>query len=184
MAGPNPVGLLPPKGPGKTGDGRRCQVSRIRGMGLNERDNRMNPMYCRGVRGATTADSNERDSILQATRELLALMIRKNGIEMQDVASAVFSTTSDLDAAFPALAARQLGWIDVPLLCTHEINVPGSLERCIRVLIHWNTTKSQNQVEHIYVKEAVVLRPELSQRLSESEREELERWIENHMDSA
>ena len=139
-------------------------------------------IYCRGVRGATTADGNHSDAILQATRELLALMIRKNGIEVQDVSSAIFTTTPDLDAAFPALAARQLGWIDVPLLCTHEINVPESLPSCIRILIHWNTTKEQQDIEHIYIKDAVVLRPELSQRLSREDREELERWIESYID--
>ena len=100
-------------------------------------------MWCRGVRGATTADENSRDAILTATRQLLALVIRTNGIRSEDVASAVFTTTTDLDAEFPALAARQLGWLDVPLMCGHEISVPGSLPRCIRVLIHWNTEKRQ-----------------------------------------
>lgn len=138
--------------------------------------------YCRGVRGATTADGNDSDAILQATRELLALMIRKNGIEVQDVASAIFSTTVDLDAAFPALAARQLGWIDVPLLCTHEIHVPDSLKQCVRILIQWNTEKNQSEIEHVYIKDAVVLRPELSQQLSDEDRKELERWIEHYID--
>ncbi len=136
---------------------------------------------CRGVRGATTADSNSREDILQATTQLLALMIRKNGIESGDVASAVFTTTKDLDAAFPALAARQLGWLDVPLLCTHEIEVPNSLERCIRILIHWNTTKQQADVDHIYVKDAVALRPDLSERLGDADLAELEKWIEQYM---
>ena len=140
--------------------------------------------YCRGVRGATTADGNSSEAILQATRQLLALMIRKNGIEVQDVASAIFSATVDLDCAFPALAARQLGWIDVPLLCTHEINVPNSLSMCIRILIHWNTDRPQSEIEHIYVKDAVVLRPELSQRLSEGDKAELEQWIEDHADGS
>ena len=83
-------------------------------------------MPCRGVRGATTADANTREDILRATRELLALMIRQNGIRAEDVASAFFSTTPDLDAEFPALAARQMGWYDVALLCNHELDVPGS----------------------------------------------------------
>lgn len=139
--------------------------------------------YCRGVRGATTADGNTSDEILQSTRQLLALMIRKNGIQVEDVASAIFSTTADIDAAFPALAARQLGWIDVPLLCTHEISVPESLPMCIRILLHWNTDRPQADVEHIYVKEAVVLRPELSQRLSEDDKAELEKWIESYIDN-
>ena len=81
-------------------------------------------MVCRGIRGATTADDNSRDAILAATRQLLALMIRQNEIRAEDVTSATFTTTADLDAEFPALAARQLGWLDVPLLCTHEIGVP------------------------------------------------------------
>lgn len=140
-------------------------------------------MYCRGVRGATTADGNSSEEILQATRQLLALMIRKNDIQAEDVASAIFSLTTDLDTAFPALAARQLGWIDVPLLCTHEIHVPNSLPQCIRVLIHWNTERPQNEVEHVYVKDAVRLRPELSQRLSEEDKAELEDWIEKYTES-
>src|SRR5690554_2655155 len=100
---------------------------------------------CRGVRGATTADANDRESILVATRQLFALMIRRNEIEPQDAASVIFTTTPDLNAEFPALAARQLGWLEVPLLCGHEIQVPGSLPRCIRILIHWNTKKSQSE---------------------------------------
>src|SRR6478736_7921523 len=109
-------------------------------------------MLCRGVRGATTADSNSRDDILTATRQLLALMIRINGIEQEHVASAVFSLTKDLDAEFPALAARQLGWIDVPLLCTYEVDVPGSLRQCVRILVNWNTTKTQREIQHVYIK--------------------------------
>lgn len=139
-------------------------------------------MVCRGVRGATTSDSNTPEDILKATTQLLALMIRKNGIESKDVASVIFTTTGDLDAAFPALAARQLGWVDVPLLCTHEIDVPQSLRLCVRILIHWNTDLDQTEVEHIYVKEAVSLRPELSGRLSSTDLAELEKWIENYMD--
>lgn len=136
---------------------------------------------CRGVRGATTADSNTREDILQATTQLLALMIRKNGMEASDVASAIFSTTSDVNAVFPALAARQLGWLDVPLLCTHEIDVPDSLRMCIRILIHWNTEKLQSEVDHVYVKDAVALRPELSEQLSAEDLAELEKWIEDYM---
>jgi chorismate mutase len=116
---------------------------------------------CRGVRGATTADQNARDVILAATRELLAEMIRHNGIEAADVASAIFTTTPDLNAEFPALAARQLGWMDVPLLCTHEIAVPGSLPRCIRILINWNTDKPQAEIHHVYIRDAACLRPDL-----------------------
>jgi chorismate mutase len=137
-------------------------------------------MWCRGVRGATTADENSRGAILTATRQLLALMIRTNGIRSEDVASAVFSTTVDLDAEFPALAARQLGWLDVPLLCGHEIHVPGSLSRCIRVLIHWNTDKRQREIRHIYIKEAERLRPDLCD-LPPVNWEELNAWIAEEM---
>jgi chorismate mutase len=85
-----------------------------------------------------------------------------------------------LNAEFPALAARQLGWIDVPLLCTHEIQVPGSLSRCIRVLINWNTNRSQDKIAHVYVKQAVCLRPDLS-TLPPVDLEELEKWISDYM---
>ena len=137
-------------------------------------------MPCRGVRGATTVASNDREEILTATRQLLALMIRLNGIESRDVASAVFSTTRDLDAEFPALAARQLGWLDVPLMCGHEITVPGSLPLCIRVLLHWNTEKEQGEIEHVYVREANRLRPDLT-KLPAVDWDELENWISEHM---
>jgi len=133
-------------------------------------------MPCRGVRGATTADSNSRDDILTATRQLLALMIHINEISPGDVASAIFSTTEGLDDEFPALAARQLGWLDVPLICTHEINVPGSLVRCVRILLHWNTDKQQDEITHVYTKEASRLRPDLSE-LPPVDLEELDRWI-------
>lgn len=133
-------------------------------------------MYCRGVRGATTVSSDSRDEILASTRQLLALMIRLNGIEPQDVGSAIFTTTVDLNAEFPALAARQLGWLEVPLLCTHELDVPGSLPRCIRVLVNWNTNKTQSEVTHVYIKEAVRLRPDLC-KLPPVDFAELEAWI-------
>ena len=140
-------------------------------------------MVCRGIRGATTADDNSRDEILKATRQLLALMIRQNDIAAEDVASATFTTTPDLDAEFPALAARQLGWLDVPLLCTHEINVPGSLQKCIRILLHWNTDKKQDEISHVYTKEAQRLRPDLS-KLPPVDMEELEEWIAQQMKSS
>jgi len=139
-------------------------------------------MPCRGVRGATTVEHNQREEILSATRQLLALMIRANDIDHRDVASALFTTTCDIDAEFPALAARQLGWLDVPLLCGHEMTVPGSLPLCIRVLLHWNTDKPQNQIEHIYLREAKRLRPDLT-KIPAVDLEELERWIESQMRS-
>jgi chorismate mutase len=132
------------------------------------------------VRGATTVDSNSRDEILTATRQLVALMVRRNGIQPRDVASAIFTTTPDLDAEFPALAARQLGWLEVPLLCGHEMAIPGSLPRCIRVLVHWNTELKQDEIQHVYVRDAVKLRPDLC-KLPPVNWEELEAWIREQM---
>jgi len=137
-------------------------------------------MPCRGVRGAITIDRNAREDILAATRQLLALMIRTNGIEPRDVASAWFTTTPDVNAEFPALAARQLGWLDVPMLCGHEMAVPGSLPLCIRVMIMWNTDKRQQEIEHIYLREAERLRPDLT-KLPAVNWEELEAWIDEQM---
>lgn len=135
---------------------------------------------CRGVRGATTVAMDDREAILAATRQLLALMIRRNGIDSPDVASALFTVTRDLTAEFPALAARQLGWLEVPLLCGYEVSVGGSLPRCIRVLLHWNTDKTQSEIHHVYLHEAVNLRPDLS-KLPPVDFEELEQWIRQHI---
>ncbi len=135
---------------------------------------------CRGVRGATTVQENSRDAILKATRQMLALMIRRNHINAADIGSAIFTVTRDVNAEFPALAARQLGWLGVPLLCAYEIDVPGSLPKCIRVMIHWNTDKSQEEIEHVYIHEAVRLRPDLS-KLPPVDWEELEGWITEHL---
>ena len=143
-------------------------------------------MTCRGVRGATTVEENTREAILRGARQLLALMIRRNDIESEDVASAIFSVTPDLDAEFPALAARQLGWLDVPLLCTNEIPVRESLPRCVRILVNWNTSKPQNAIAHIYIKEAIQLRPDLC-KFPPVDFDELEAWITdylNQMDGA
>jgi len=137
-------------------------------------------MQCRGVRGATTVATNDREEILAATRQLLALLIRRNGIEATDVASAFFTVTKDIDAEFPALAARQLGWLEVPLLCGHEMSVPGSLPLCIRVLFHWNTAKTQSEIKHVYIRGAKVLRPDMEQ-LPDVDWEELETWIADHL---
>ena len=137
-------------------------------------------MPCRGVRGATTAEANNSDEILKATRELLALMVRQNDIREEDVASVIFSTTEDLDAEFPALAARQLGWLDVALMCVHELDVPGSLRGCIRILLHWNTDKPADQIVHVYIKKAANLRPDRS-KLPPIDRNELEKWIADHL---
>ncbi|MFO0921620.1 MAG: chorismate mutase [Pirellulales bacterium] len=135
---------------------------------------------CRGVRGATTVEANSRDAILKATRQLLALMIRRNAIEPTDVASAIFTLTKDLNAEFPALAARQMGWLEVPLLCGYELEVPGSLGKCVRILVHWNTEKTQKEIQHVYIHDAVALRPDLS-KLPPVDWEELEAWITDQM---
>ncbi len=115
-------------------------------------------MACRGIRGATTVEVNEREAILAATQELLALIVERNNLQPDDVASAIFTTTVDLNAAFPAEAARQMGWTEVPLLCGHEIDVPGSLKGCIRILLHVNTARSARDVIHVSIKEARNLR--------------------------
>ena len=135
---------------------------------------------CRGVRGATTVDTNDRDQILLATRQLLALMIRRNAIESTDVASAMFTVTKDLTAEFPAVAARQLGWLDVPLLCGYEITVEQSLLLCIRVLLHWNTDRTQADIHHVYLHGAVKLRPDLSE-LPPVDLADLEDWIHDNL---
>jgi chorismate mutase len=114
----------------------------------------------RGVRGATTAEANTREAILAATSELLQLLIEANQIAPDDVASAIFTTTIDLSADYPALAARALGWHDVALLCMHEMNVPHGLKMCVRILLHWNTEVPAQEVKHVYIKGAVNLRPD------------------------
>lgn len=124
-------------------------------------------MAARGVRGATTAASNDREAILGATRELLELLIRLNGIRSEDVASALFTVTPDLDAEYPAFAAHSLGWTEVPLLCAREIPVPGALERCVRVLVTWNTDRPPSQVRHVFLHGARALRPRWALDLAE-----------------
>lgn len=133
-------------------------------------------MVCRGVRGAITVPHNTREEILRAARHLLALMIQLNGIAAEDVASVIFTTTSDLTAEYPALAARQLGWLDAALLCGHEMAVPNGLPHCLRVLVHWNTTKSAQEIHHVYVGAARQLRPDKGD-LPAVDEAELEAWI-------
>ena len=120
-------------------------------------------MTIRGVRGATTVPANDADSILTATRALLQEIVRANHMAPEDVAAVFFTVTDDLDAAFPARAARLLGWNQVPLLDAREIPVPGSLPRCIRVLLLWNTEIPQQDIVHIYQGEACQLRADLMQ---------------------
>lgn len=115
----------------------------------------------RAIRGAITVEENTRDSIILNTKELLSKIIKKNEICEEDIVSIIFSSTKDLNAAFPAVAAREIGLTSIALMCTNEIEVPGSLERCVRVLIHINTDKSNKEIKHVYLKNAKTLRPDL-----------------------
>jgi chorismate mutase len=119
-------------------------------------------MPIRGIRGATTVASDTPKNVLTATRELLDAMSASNpGLQTDDIASAFFTVTKDISSAHPALAARQMGWTQVPMMCACEIPVAGSLQLCIRVLIHWNTEKAQDEIKHVYLRDAVKLRPDL-----------------------
>lgn len=121
---------------------------------------------CRGVRGATVALNNSSEAILQATQELLLSLVEANTIELEDVACIFFTTTPDLDAQFPALAARQLGWRDLALLGGVEMQVPHSVTLCIRVLLLWNTARKPEEIIHCYLGNAARLRPERAQTSS------------------
>jgi chorismate mutase len=121
----------------------------------------MKSMMVRGVRGAISVEANTSEAIRNATKELLEKIVKINELNPEDIASAFFTVTKDLNADFPASAARELGWTSVPLLCATEIDIPGSLPCIIRVLLHTNTTKSQQEIKHVYLKEAVKLRKDL-----------------------
>ena len=120
------------------------------------------PIRCRGLRGATTVPANTPAAIIEGTRELLETLIQANALQPDDLASAIFTVTPDLDAAYPARAARELGWAGVALMCATEIPVPAGIPRCVRVLIHWNTDKAQHELQHVYLHEARALRPDLT----------------------
>jgi chorismate mutase len=119
-------------------------------------------VVCRGVRGATTIEADTPEAILAATGELLAQIVAANRIDSADVCSVIFTTTPDVVSEYPALAARKMGWVDVALLCGHEMAVPHGLKKCIRVLIHWNTTKTAAEIHHVFTRGAVSLRPDLA----------------------
>ncbi|MGH2398486.1 MAG: chorismate mutase [bacterium] len=121
-------------------------------------------MHIRGVRGATTCDANAEDAILRVTVELLQQMADANGVESDEIAAILFTSTPDLTAAFPAEAARRLKWSMVPLMSATEVAVPGTLQQCIRVLMLWNTPRSQGEVVHVYLRGATALRPDLKER--------------------
>lgn len=119
----------------------------------------------RGIRGAITVEANDADEMVKKTKQLLEEMIQKNNIEPDLVAQVLISVTEDLDAVFPAKAMRLLeGWTYVPVMCMREVPVVNSLEKCIRIMMTVNTDKPQNQIEHIYLDGAVVLRPDLSNK--------------------
>ena len=117
-------------------------------------------MWCRGIRGAITVSENTKEAIIAASKELLQNLMEANEVEISDVACILFTTTPDLNAAFPATAARELGWTNVPLLCGHEMNVPGSLSRCLRILVLLNTNKRNEEIVHVYLGDAETLRAE------------------------
>ena len=115
---------------------------------------------CRGVRGAITVEANTAEAILDAAHELLTALVEANDIDPDDIGSLFFTTTIDLNAEYPALAARQLGWLDVAIMCGHEMDVPHGLKKCLRVLIMWNTARSARDIQHVYLRDAVTLRPD------------------------
>jgi chorismate mutase len=122
----------------------------------------MGDRRARAIRGATTVESDSPEQIRRATRELLETIVARNAITSADVISAIFTVTHDLTSEFPAHAARELGWLDVPLLCTLEIPVPGSLARCIRVLLHVESPVPRTGIRHVYLHDARSLRPDLA----------------------
>jgi chorismate mutase len=122
-------------------------------------------MGVRGIRGAITIENDTQEEIVSATKLLLEEMVSRNGVQADDIASIIITTTEDIKAAFPAQAARLLdGWQYVPLMCAREIPVPGSLPRCIRVMMHVNTDKTASEIQHVFLREAVKLRPDLANR--------------------
>jgi chorismate mutase len=122
-------------------------------------------MTIRGIRGAITITTDETEQVLSATQELLASILAANPtIQIEDIASALFTVTEDIVSAYPALAARRIGWDLVPMMCTREIPVLDGLPLCIRVLIHWNTELEQSAIQHVYLRDAVKLRPDLVAR--------------------
>lgn len=120
-------------------------------------------MAVRAIRGATQVDADDRDQILEATTELVSEVMARNELSTDDVISVIFTTTPDLTAEFPALAARKLGFHEVPLLCASEIAVPGSLPRVIRLMAHVETDRPRSAVQHVYLRGATALRLDIAQ---------------------
>ncbi len=121
-------------------------------------------MSTRGIRGAITVKKNEKDAIVFATEMLLEKIVSVNKIKVDDIASIIFSVTKDLTKEFPAIAAREMGWLYTPLMCTNEIDIEGSLKKCIRVLMLVNAEKKQSDMKHVYLDDAKKLRPDLASK--------------------
>ena len=113
----------------------------------------------------TTVEKNDKETIMEAVQELLTILTNDNDLKLEDIGAVIFSSTPDINAAFPAAAARRMGWDLVPLFGTQELDVPDGVKQCIRVLILWNTPKKQSEVNHAYLKNSCVLRPELSKKI-------------------
>jgi chorismate mutase len=124
-------------------------------------------MLVRGIRGAITVDKNSKEEIIEKTKQLLTTLKKENDFKIEDIVSIFFSVTPDLNAAFPAQAARELNWNKVPLFDVQEIDVPGSLSRCIRILIHINCQKTQLEIKHCYLRGAKILRKDLIKETSD-----------------
>ena len=122
----------------------------------------MGQVMLRGIRGATTANSNTSQEIISATRDLVLEMVSENCIEKENIAAVYFSVSPDLNAAFPAEAAREIGWKDVPLFCSVEIDVPHALQKCIRIMMLVNTDRGQKEIKHTYLRDARKLREDLA----------------------
>lgn len=121
----------------------------------------MGRLTVRGVRGATTVQRDESHEIRDAVQELIEAMLEQNDLTSMDIVSAIFTTTADIVSEFPAHAARLYGWTDVPLLCAQELPVDGALPRCIRILLHVETTRLRHEMRHLYLRDAILLRQDL-----------------------
>jgi chorismate mutase len=129
-----------------------------RGVGEGNR-----PVAVRAIRGAVQVEANERAAVLEGTAELVSEVMTRNGLDTGDVISVVFTATPDLTAEFPALAARKIGFQDVPLLCASEIDVPGAMPRVVRLLMHVETSKPRAALQHVYLRGAAALRLDIAQ---------------------
>lgn len=122
------------------------------------------PARCRGVRGAISVEANTAEAIVSAARELLEAIVAANGIDAEDVCSLLLTVTPDLTAEYPAVAARQIGWDAVAVMCAQEMAVPHGLPRCVRALVHWNTDRAAEDIHHVYLRDAAQLRPDRAAR--------------------